>query len=134
MHLLWSRPSAKYRRLERQNPVHLELLCCGGTAHLTLDKYLGSYAGVDATQKSGLLLVFVCQSPLCPWNISNHSLHLHINFSSLSTRHLPGQAGLKEVFFNYVKYFKAMFEDLLFLVDIKAATQSETYMAAFPPR
>ena len=52
----------------------------GETPHLTLDKYLGSYGGADATQKSGLLFVLICQSPLCPWNISNHFVHLHINF------------------------------------------------------
>lgn len=91
--------------------AHLELLCCGGTAHLTLDKYLGS-ALRGCTQKSGLLLAFVCQSP-CAHGIYPTTLHLHINFSSMWTRHLPGQASLEEVFFNYAKYFKAMFEDLL---------------------
>ena len=61
-------------------------------------------------------------------------MHVHINFSSLRARNLSGQASLEEVFFNYVKYFKTTFEDLLFLVDIKAVTQSETYTAVFPLR
>ena len=126
--------SARYRRFKRQNPGHLELLCCGGNTTHHIRQTLRELCWGECCTEVWAWLVFVCLSPLCLCNISSHSVHVHINFSSLRTRNLSGQASLEEVFFNYVKYFKTTFEDLLFLVDIKAVTQSETYTAVFPLR